>query len=117
MKSQQTPKEQDPWSVLDVPPDADDDEIRAAYTRKVKEYPPDRCGPEFERIRDAYDQLKDPYRRAMYLILGATPDRPLESLLDDVPVTRRHIGPEPWLAVMKSQRKWREPSLTGEQQR
>jgi len=105
VKSQQKTIEQDPWLVLDVPPEAGDDEIRAAYTRKVKEYPPDRCGPEFEQIRDAYDQLKDPYRRAKYLILGATPDRPLESLLDDVPVTRRHIGPEPWLAVMKSQRK------------
>lgn len=105
MKSQQKLKEQDPWSVLDVPPEADDDEIRAAYMCKVKEYPPDRCGPEFEKIRDAYEQLKDSYRRAKYLILGATPDRPLESLLDDMPLARRHVGPELWLAVMKSQRK------------
>ena len=105
MKSQQKPKEQDPWSVLGVPPEADDNEIRAAYMLKVKQYPPDRCGPEFEKVRDAYEQLKDSYRRAKHLILGATPDRPLESLLDDIPLVRRHVGPEPWLAVMKSQRK------------
>lgn len=108
MTLQQTVKEQDPWSILDVPPEAGDDEIRAAYMRKVKECPPDRCGPEFEQIRDAYGQLKDPYRRARHLILGATPDRPLESLLDDVPVTRRRVGPELWLAAMKSQRKERQ---------
>ena len=97
--------EQDPWSVLGVSLEADDDEIRAAYMSKVKAYPPDRCGPEFEKIRDAYEQLKDSYRRAKYVTLGATPDRPLESLLDDVPLARRHVGPALWLAVMKSQRK------------
>lgn len=117
MTRQQKTIEQDPWSVLGVSPEADDDEIRAAYMSKVKAYPPDRCGPEFEKIRDAYEQLKDPYRRAKYLILGAMPERPLESLLDDVPLSRRHVGPEPWLAAMKSQPKWHEPSLTGEQQR
>jgi len=73
--------------------------------QKVKEYPPDRCGPEFERIRDAHEQLRDPYRRARTLILGATPGAPLESLLDEVPCVRRYVGPEPWLAVMKSEHK------------
>lgn len=95
----------DPWSVLGVSPEADDEQIRAAYVRKVKEFPPDRSGPQFERVRDAYEQLKDPYRRAKYVILGANAERPLESLLDDVPGLRRYVGPEPWLAAMKSQPK------------
>lgn len=96
---------QDPWSILGVSPEADDAQIRAAYVRRVKEFPPDRAGPQFERIRDAYEQLKDPYRRAKYVILGANADRPLESLLDDVPGLRRYVGPEPWLAALKSQPK------------
>ena len=108
--------EHDPWKTLGVRPEADDDEIRAAYMSKVKEYPPDRCGPQFERIRDAYEQLKNSYRRAKYLILGAKADRPLESLLNDVPPLRRYVGPEPWLAAMRSQRK-REPASCGELQR
>jgi curved DNA-binding protein CbpA len=95
----------DPWSVLGLAPEATDEQIRAAYIEKVKEFPPDRVGAQFENIRDAYEQLKDPYRRAKYLILGAGADRPLESLLDDVPATRQYVGPEPWLAAMKSQPK------------
>lgn len=102
MKLQHELKQEDPWLVLGVSREADDEEIRTAYMQKIKEYPPDRCGSEFEKIRDAYDQLKDPYRRAKYLILGANPDRPLESLLDNVPATRHYVGPEPWLEAMKS---------------
>jgi curved DNA-binding protein CbpA len=100
-----TENQRSPWSILGVPPEADDEQIRAAYLRKVKEHPPDRSATEFENIRDAYDQLKDPYRRARHLILGATPDMPLESLLEDAPRSRRFIGPDAWLATMKSERK------------
>jgi len=95
----------DPWSVLGVSPEANDEQVRAAYVQKVKEFPPDRAGPQFEKIRDAYEQLKDPYRRAKYLILGANADRPLESLLDEVHGTRRYVGPELWLAALRSQPK------------
>jgi curved DNA-binding protein CbpA len=97
----------EPWSVLGVPPGASDEEVRAAYVQKGKEFPPDRAGGQFEKIRDAYEQMKDPYRRAKYLILGANVDRPLESLLDEVPAVRRYVGPEPWLAALKSQPKGR----------
>jgi curved DNA-binding protein CbpA len=116
VRSQYEIVEQDPWKTLGVRPEADDDEIRAAYMNKVKEYPPDRCGPQFEKIRDAYEQLKNSYRRAKYLILGAKADRPLESLSNDVPPVRHYVGPEPWLAVMRSQRE-RGPAPSGEQQR
>ena len=50
----------DPTEVLGVGQDAGEEEIRAAYVRKVKEHPPDRSPEEFERIRDAYDSLRDP---------------------------------------------------------
>src|SRR5215813_526208 len=50
----------DPRMVLGIPPEAGDEEIRAAYLRKVKKYPPDRAPQEFEKIRDAYETLRDP---------------------------------------------------------
>ena len=55
--------QEDPREVLGIEAEAGDEEIRAAYLRKVKEYPPDRSPREFERVRDAYDMLRDPRRR------------------------------------------------------
>src|ERR1017187_956249 len=63
----------DPREVLGVNQDAGEEEIRAAYVRKVKEHPPDRSPEEFERIRDAYDSLRDPRRRMRNRLLSVDP--------------------------------------------
>ena len=58
------------WAVLGISINASEEEIRSAYLAKVKEHPPDRSPEEFERIRDAYETLRDPrregYREAIY---------------------------------------------------
>jgi curved DNA-binding protein CbpA len=90
----------DPRQVLGIPPEAGDEEIRAAYLRKVKEYPPDRAPQEFEKVRDAYEILRDPRRRTRQLLLSADPKQPLASLLERVS-EQRFTGPEPWLAVLR----------------
>jgi curved DNA-binding protein CbpA len=94
-------RKEDPWMILGVSLEAGDEEIRAAYLRKVKEFPPDRAPVEFERIRDAYDLLRDPRRRTLHMLLSVDPHEPLESLLDEGPGPRKFVGPEPWLAVLK----------------
>lgn len=90
----------DPRQVLGVGPGATEQEIRAAYLAKVKEFPPDRAPREFEQVREAYEILSDPQRRARELLLSADPKQPLATLLDGKP-ERRFVGPEPWLAVVK----------------
>jgi len=90
----------DPLQVLGVSPEAGDDEIRAAYLRKVKEYPPDRDPREFEKVRDAYESLRDPRRRVRQL-LAADPNQPLAGLLEGRKAERRFTGPEPWLTVLR----------------
>ena len=99
------PTIEDPWSVLGVSEQADEDQIRAAYLEKVKQFPPDRCGEQFERIRDAYAQLRDPLRIRMQALMGETPSVPLASLLDDQPRQRDYVGPSAWLDVIKQQGK------------
>jgi curved DNA-binding protein CbpA len=94
----------DPRQILGIGPEAGDEEIRAAYLRKVKEYPPDRSPREFERVRDAYEDLRDPRRRARRLFLSADPAQPLASLLEGRASERRFTGPDPWLAVLKETR-------------
>lgn len=91
----------DPRDVLGVGLEANDEEIRSAYLRKVKENPPDRCPAEFERIRDAYEMLRDPRARARRLLSVEEPRGSLVSLLDAFPPQLRYVGPIPWLGVLK----------------
>jgi curved DNA-binding protein CbpA len=92
---------QDVREILGVEPTASDAEIRAAYLRKVKEFPPDRAPEQFERIRDAYELLRDPRRRALLMLLAVDPRSPLASLLPADRGERRFTGPAPWLAVLR----------------
>ncbi|HEV2134623.1 MAG TPA: J domain-containing protein [Terracidiphilus sp.] len=94
----------DPYATLGVSPGAGDAEIRTAYLARLKEFPPDRAPAEFERVRDAYDLLRDRRRRAQYTLFGIDPDAPLESLLQDLENQRPFAGPAPWLAVLKERK-------------
>jgi curved DNA-binding protein CbpA len=91
----------EPREILGVLPEAGEEEIRAAYLRKVKEFPPDQAPSEFERIRDAYEILRDPRRRTEHLLLSVDPAAPLVSLLQGRASERCFVGPDPWLAVVK----------------
>jgi curved DNA-binding protein CbpA len=91
----------DPREVLGVNQDAVEEEIRAAYVRQVKEHPPDRTPEEFERIRDAYDSLRDPRRRMRDRLLSVDPFVPFVSIIELKARPRRFAGPQPWLEVLK----------------
>ena len=91
----------DPLGVLGIRADANDEEVRSAYLRKVKEFPPDRNPNEFEQVRDAYDMLRDRRQRARHFLFGVDPRARLDSLLEGDDGQARFAGPEPWLAVLK----------------
>jgi hypothetical protein len=91
----------DPREVLGVPPNAGEEEIRAAYLVKVKEYPPDRSPEEFEKIRDAFENLRDPRKRTRAMLLSTDPGAPLAALLDGHVPGRRFAGPQLWVDVLK----------------
>ncbi|MGA3220108.1 MAG: J domain-containing protein [Acidimicrobiales bacterium] len=56
------------YEVLNVAPNASADEIRAAFRRLGAKVHPDRGGSNalFRSVKDAYDILSDPHRRAEY---------------------------------------------------
>jgi curved DNA-binding protein CbpA len=91
----------DPLVVLGVRADAGDEEVRSAYLRKVKEFPPDRCPNEFEQVRDAYEMLRDRRMRMRHFLFSIDPEAPLESLLGGAGSEAKFAGPEPWLAALK----------------
>lgn len=92
-----------PFEILGIAPHADDEEIRAAYLRKVKEFPPEKAPAEFEKIRDAWEALRDPRRRAAAMFLTDDFGRNLASLVENRKPRRLCVGPQMWREVLKSQ--------------
>lgn len=92
---------EDPHHILGISREAREEEIRAAYLRKVKEFPPDRAPQQFEKVRDAYETLRDPGRRTREMLLCVDPRQSLASLVEGRVSSRRFTGPQPWLAVLR----------------
>ena len=101
MTSKSPPDVSDPWAVLALPVGACAADVRAAYLRKVRQHPPERSPEQFERIRDAYEELRDPRRRGERMIESVDPDAEFVSLLGDGAEKRRFTGPGPWLDVLE----------------
>ncbi len=98
-------KTTNPWAVLGIAEGANDEEIRRAYMRRIKEHPPDRDPEAFERIRDAYNELKDPFDRFLKMLESVRPHEPLTrgSDEDEVSPGRSFVGPELWLAALREE--------------
>lgn len=86
---------------MGIGPDAGEEEIRAAYLRKVKEHPPDRSPEQFEKVRDAYEILRDPRRRMRDMLTSADPLATFASLAEELRPERRFTGPRLWHEVLK----------------
>ncbi len=84
------------YLVLNVSPDAGDEEIRASYIRMVKTYTPEKHPEMFRRVTEAYDALKDERLRVETRVFGSDRstnwEEGLRSLIDAVKVVRKRIG-------------------------
>ncbi|MGI9212532.1 MAG: DnaJ domain-containing protein, partial [Methylococcaceae bacterium] len=47
-----------PFEILEIDVEADDETIKKAYLRKVRQHPPERDSAAFQTIRDAYEAVK-----------------------------------------------------------
>jgi curved DNA-binding protein CbpA len=94
-----------PFAVLGLDETAADADVRAAYLVAVRAHPPDRDPAGFQRVREAYDAIRDEDRRLDLRLFGPPPLDRLEALLEAFPDERRHVGPDPWLAVLRETRR------------
>ena len=94
-----SPERRDPYIVLGVPRQASAAEVARAYRRAARASHPDSGAGSAERFRvvsDAYDQLRDPRRRAMYdgshpLARSPTADTPGGSVRYAAPGSRHVV--------------------------
>ena len=93
-----------PFAVLGIEETAGDAEVRTAYLAAVRRSPPDRDPEGFRRIREAYEAVRDEERRLALRLFGPLPLDGVQVFLDTVPDERRHVGPGPWLDVLRGDR-------------
>jgi len=65
-RRQSMPKTENYYKILGVRHNASQDEIKKKYIESVKAFPPETHPEEFQRIRRAYETLRDPARRSEY---------------------------------------------------
>jgi DnaJ-class molecular chaperone len=74
----------DPYDVLGVTPDADDDLIRKKYLELVRRYPPDTHGDKFNEVRAAYDALRDQRTRVAGRLFDLGKSESIETIIEEV---------------------------------
>jgi curved DNA-binding protein CbpA len=93
----------DPYEVLGLPPDSDDDAIRRRYLELVRQFTPERHPERFAAIRAAYDQLRDLDTRLHYRLFEAGRHDSFEAILEDLSCRscRARVSLEKLLSVVR----------------
>lgn len=68
-EDEQEPEASSPYAVLEVEADATPAQLRIAYHRQLRDHPPERDPEGFKRVRDAYETLRSPRKRAELALL------------------------------------------------
>jgi curved DNA-binding protein CbpA len=88
-----------PYLVLAVPPEADDQTIRQAYLKAVKESPPEADPKRFQAVSQAYEKIKDQESRHRHILFNS--ECPASSPLDALAryAAHRRLEPLPFDAM------------------
>jgi len=107
----------DPYAVLGIERTSDEAEIKRAYFRLVREYPPERAPEKFQELRAAYDQVRTVGARSQtdLFLLQPPPALPkrrkLAYNLDVHPEDIIELAVELGLAGLSVQEDFNEPEL------
>jgi curved DNA-binding protein CbpA len=74
----------DPYEVLGLPADSNDDAIRRRYLELVRQFPPERSPEKFAAVRQAYESLRDLTTRLRYRVFEAGKMESVESLIQEL---------------------------------
>jgi curved DNA-binding protein CbpA len=84
----------DPYHVLGVPDDADDETIRRRYLELVREFPPELSPEKFAAVRAAYERLKDLDARVRHRLFEQGKRDGIDELIEELAcrTPRRRFG-------------------------
>jgi len=93
----------DPYAVLDLPPDSDDDTIRRRYLELVRQFSPEHHPEKFAAVRQAYESLRDLNTRLRYRLFEAGNKESVDALIEEVTCrsSRRRMSLETFLALVR----------------
>jgi curved DNA-binding protein CbpA len=74
----------DPYAVLGLPADCDDDTIRRRYLELVKQFSPERHPEKFAAIRRAYETMRDLDTRLRYRLFEAGRNESIDTILEEL---------------------------------
>ena len=81
----------DPYAVLGIPPESDDEAIRKRYLELVREFPPEKHPQKFSAIRAAYDIVKDLNHRVRYRLFDQGRRDSIDQIIEEIACrTTRH---------------------------
>lgn len=90
----------DPFLILGVADDADDATIETAYREGIRRCPPDRDPDGFQRLRQAYEQVRTRRDRIAYRLFDRQPPTPAEMLERGAPIRPARRPPAATLAAL-----------------
>jgi curved DNA-binding protein CbpA len=74
----------DPYAILGLPPDCDDEAIRRRYLELVRRFSPEHHPEKFAAIRAAYDSLRDLDARLRYRLFEAGSKESVDVLIEEI---------------------------------
>jgi curved DNA-binding protein CbpA len=74
----------DPYAVLGLPDDSDDETIRRRYLALVRQYSPEHHPEKFAAVRQAYESLRDLDTRLRHRLFEAGKKETVEAIIEEL---------------------------------
>jgi curved DNA-binding protein CbpA len=92
----------DPYQVMGLPADSDDETIRRRYLELVRQFSPEKHPEKFAAIRRAYENLRDLNTRLRHRLFEAGRNETVDALVEEITcrTTRRRLSLETLLSAL-----------------
>jgi curved DNA-binding protein CbpA len=93
----------DPYDVLELPADADDEAIRNRYLELVRRFPPEQNAERFAAVRAAYESLRDLNTRLRHRLFEAGKKDTVDAIVEEIACRsqRRRVSLTTLLSVLR----------------